>query len=114
MRPLLFLLSLLAALSATPLRLAEAAHDFACTWAEEEEGADLEAPDDGVADDSDATIRAEITQAPVSCAALDLLPVPPSADLPPAWDAALAPEDPPPRPVASLPQRLARLQNFLF
>jgi hypothetical protein len=64
-RPML-LLSLIAALAGTPLRMAEAASDLAGSLAELDGRAGLEEIDGGVGDDSDATIRAEITHAPIA------------------------------------------------
>ena len=52
MRRWAFLLSLLAALSGTPLRQAEAASDLARSLAELLQAADIESPDGGVGDDS--------------------------------------------------------------
>jgi len=113
MRRPLFLLSLIAALSATPMRLAEAAHDFARAVAELSGGAGIEVPDGGVGDDSGATIRAANTHAPDLAAQAD----PSQGTVSPA-------HTPPCRPLkraaavallspASLPRRLAWLQRFL-
>jgi hypothetical protein len=71
----MFLLSLIAALAGTPLRQAEAAHDFAC-WLAGVGGDDtITEPDGRVGDDSGATIKAEITQASVVLAVAGSLPV---------------------------------------
>lgn len=68
----MFLLSVIAALSATPLRQAEAADDLARSLAETGQGDVLEPADGGVGDDSDNSLK---TSAPSS--ALD--PRPPLA-----------------------------------
>jgi len=52
MRRWAFLLSMLAALTGTPLRQAEAASDLARSFAEMVQDANLELPDGGVGDDS--------------------------------------------------------------
>jgi hypothetical protein len=62
-RPL-FLLSMLAALAGTPLRLAEAAHDIACALPDHDRDSAIEIPDGGVGDDSDATVRADVARPP--------------------------------------------------
>jgi hypothetical protein len=51
------LFCLIAALSGTPLRQAEAASDLARALAERDGGRDLETIDDGVGDDSETSIR---------------------------------------------------------
>ena len=66
MRGSMFALSLIAVLAGTPLRLAEAAHDLARSVAEFGSGDTLEIPDGGVGDDSGATIKSDITHAPVT------------------------------------------------
>jgi hypothetical protein len=58
-RRLMLLVSLLAAMAATPLRQAEAASDMARGVAEGDEDHSVEPLDGGVGDDSDATIRAD-------------------------------------------------------
>ena len=113
MRRSLFVLSLLAAFSATPLRLVEAAHDLACTIAELDDGSVIEPTDGGVGDDSDATIKANPTDAPMALpvAAVsprDLFPVAPASQI------LRRPADPPPRPPSSHVRRLAMLQCFLI
>jgi hypothetical protein len=113
LRRLMFMLSLIAALAGTPLRMAEAAHDFARSVAETGCGDVMEEPDGGVGDDSDATIKAETTHAPDTNASASILPGCPGLPLPPSWAVLKQLADPPPRPVAKLPQRLARLQCFL-
>jgi hypothetical protein len=70
-RPTMFLLCLIAALSGTPLRQAEAASDFARTHAELQGGQTIEEIDGGVGDDSGATIRS----ASVPCPAPALIPL---------------------------------------
>ena len=52
----MFLLCLIAALSGTPLRQAEAASDFARSHGESDQGRAIETIDGGVGDDSGATI----------------------------------------------------------
>ena len=56
LRLTMFLLCLIAALSGTPLRQAEAANDFARSHGEFEQGHVIEMIDGGVGDDSGATI----------------------------------------------------------
>jgi hypothetical protein len=71
----MFVLSLIAALAGTPLRQAEAAHDFAC-WLAGLGGDDtITEPDGRVGDDSGATIKAEITQGSVKSEVAGSLPV---------------------------------------
>jgi hypothetical protein len=113
LRRLMFLLSLIAALAGTPLRMAEAAHDFACSVAETGSSDVMEEPDGGVGDDSNATIKADPTNAPDPNTSASILPGCPGLTLPPSWHVLKELADPPPRPVAKLPQRLARLQSFL-
>jgi len=109
----MFVLSLIAALAGTPLRMAEAADDFACSVAETGGGGVMEVPDGGVGDDSDATIKAETTNAPDTNTSAIILPGGICPTLPPSWPVLKRREDPPSRPVAELPQRLAQLQSFL-
>jgi hypothetical protein len=59
----MFVLSLIAALAGTPLRLAEAADDMARSVAEFGVGDALGVPDGGVGDDSGATIKSDNTHA---------------------------------------------------
>ncbi|MDB5351413.1 MAG: hypothetical protein JWN86_2660 [Planctomycetota bacterium] len=80
----MLLLSLIAALAGTPLRIAEAADDLAGSLAELGGGAGLEEVDGGVGDDSDATIRAEIAHAPVVPVWSESQPASLSPGLPPA------------------------------
>jgi hypothetical protein len=70
----MFALSLIAALAGTPLRLAEAAYDMAREVAELGVGDGLEVPDGGVGDDSGATIKSDITHAPVTSTCVDNVP----------------------------------------
>src|SRR5438045_1551986 len=60
MRRWMFLLSLTAVLAGTPLRLLEAADDFARSLAENDQDVNLEQVDGGVGDDSGATIKPEV------------------------------------------------------
>ena len=92
MRRWAFLLSLLAALSGTPLRQAEAASDLARSLAELLPAADLESPDGGVGDDSGVgTLTASHGPAADALAAPDLffLPPPASSVPPPAAEEGL-------------------------
>jgi hypothetical protein len=112
-RPMM-LLSLIAALSATPLRLAESAHDFACSLAKLDVGDVIEIPDGGVGDDSDATIKTAKCEAPgpsfcLTAIAPELL----DTILPTRWQVFKRLEDPP-RTRATLSRRLAVLQTFLI
>ncbi|MCA1685337.1 MAG: hypothetical protein LC745_05015 [Planctomycetia bacterium] len=79
MSRLMFLLSLIAALSGTPLRQTEAAHDFAGSVAELGCGDVIEVADGGVGDDSGDTIRGDAFRAPVVPSVDDgrLAPTPP-------------------------------------
>jgi hypothetical protein len=114
LRCLMFVLSLIAALAGTPLRMAEAAHDFACTQAESGAGDVMEVPDGGVGDDSDATIKPEITNPPDNMiGSLSLLPGDASLILSPACRVVVRLTDPPVQPTAALPRRLAWLQSYL-
>ena len=114
MRRSMFLLSLIAALSATPLRLAEAAADQARDRAEPGVVGGVEAPDGGVGDDSDATIRAERAAVPptssFACETLadPFLPVFRALSPDPG-----RPASPPPQTATAQRRRLARLQRFL-
>lgn len=112
MRRLMFTLSLIAVLSATPLRQAEAAHDFACAVGDPDEGTEIEVPDGGVGDDSDATIRASITSAPTTFTFLEITPPDPDRLLL-RLRLTHGREWPPPRPEVRLLRRLADLQSFL-
>jgi hypothetical protein len=108
-RPMV-LLSLIAALAGTPMRLAEAANDIACSLAELGGGGVVEIPDGGVGDDPEAAIKADVRHIPLTIADTDGL----SGCLiltPPAPPRILRPRTG--RPVASLPRRLALLQCFL-
>jgi hypothetical protein len=113
-RRLSFLLSLIAALSATPLRQAEAAHDLACSLAELVGGDTIEETDGGIGDDSDATILSKM-----SLASLDLAisgPAPAPTFQTPAHYSPIFPRvegraiSPPPRSST----RQALIQCFLF
>ncbi|MGO9469930.1 MAG: hypothetical protein ACLQIB_35810 [Isosphaeraceae bacterium] len=55
-RPTMFLLCLIAALSGTPLRQAEAASDFARSFGELGQGDVIETIDGGVGDDEEASV----------------------------------------------------------
>jgi hypothetical protein len=113
LRRLMFLLSLVAALTGTPLRLAEAAHDIACALAESGGGDVIEVPDGRVGDDLDVALKSDSVLAFVTILfavliVLCFFPAPRTsrrvlqrrADRPPRW-------------IASLPQRLALLECFL-
>ena len=107
----MFVLSLIAAVAGTPLRLAEAAHDMASSVAELGGGA-LEAPDGGVGDDSGRRSR-RISRAPQQNDMRDIAPA----------DASSAPglrgfivqrrADQSARSASGVPRRLAQLQWFL-
>jgi hypothetical protein len=82
----MFLMCLIAALSGTPLRQAEAASDFARSLSELDEGHSIEMIDGGVGDDSGATILkvggdSRALRAMIPMAMLDGLLVPPPAAL---------------------------------
>jgi hypothetical protein len=80
MRRWAFLLSLLAALTGTPLRQAEAASDLARSLAELFQAAGIESPDGGVGDDSGiGTLTASHCSAAEVPAAPDLDFLPPPA-----------------------------------
>lgn len=74
MRRLLFLLSLIAALTGTPLRQAEAAHDFVCSLAELDGGDIIEEIDGGVGDDSGATIQRVVAHTQMILSVTEALP----------------------------------------
>jgi hypothetical protein len=114
------LLSLLAALSGTPLRQAEAADDLSRSLAELFQPNVIEPVDGGVGDDSGvATLEApgqagvEVDRSPGSEPVLPLCPAPPLVP-------ALSPNgsrplrQPEPWPLSSTRQRHAWLQVFLF
>jgi hypothetical protein len=107
------LLSLIAALAGTPMRLAEAADDIACSLAELGGRSVVEIPDGGVGDDPETAIKADVRHIPLTIADVDGL----SGCLilaPPVPGGALRPRaSRPTRPAASLPRRLAMLQCFL-
>lgn len=78
MRRWAFLLSLLAALTGTPLRQAEAASDFSRSLVEVHQAADLESPDGGVGDDSGVgTLTASHGPVADASVATDLFFLPP-------------------------------------
>jgi hypothetical protein len=107
------LLSLIAALAGTPMRLAEAADDIACSLAELGGGGVVEIPDGGVGDDPEAAIKTAVGHVTASFADADGLSSCPILD-PPAPPRLLRTRAClPTRPVASLPRRLALLQCFL-
>lgn len=112
MRRPMFLLSLIAALAGTPLRLAEAAHDIACALAESGGDGVIEIPDGGVGDDSDATIKAETTHVPVTSAVVAAVPGLVLL-VPPPWQVLWRRADRPLRAGAGHQRRLALLQCFL-
>jgi hypothetical protein len=110
----LFLLSLVAALTGTPLRQAEAAHDFACAIADRLGGDDIKEIDGGVGDDYETAVHrapsgarwilsvGEALPAP-------LIPRPILRDAFPDLPGDAIGDSPPPRA-----RRLALLQSFLF
>ena len=75
MRRTMFWLSVIAALAGTPMRLAEAASDLARSFAEVDDGADVEEIDGGVGDDAGATIKSDKTSVSFG-AAVDQLGAP--------------------------------------
>jgi hypothetical protein len=114
-RSTLLPLALLAALTGTPLRQAEAAADLARSLAELDQGHVIEPVDGGVGDESDATVlKAGHDAGPVLStlppATLDAL----APTLPPPLDLAPAPDGRPPRPPSATARRLARLQRYRF
>ena len=113
MRRLMFALSLIAILTATPLRLAEAAEDLARSLAELGNGVNLEEVDGGVGDDSGATIKADVVDGVSSFGSVDWL-----AELPgPACSVVprviLRPDDSRADPTTNSARRRAWLQRFL-
>jgi hypothetical protein len=115
-RRVIFVLSMFAALSGTPLRQAEAWNDLARSLAELDcpDEANLEEVDGGVGDDAGDAIRAIDDHAPVLLAISEALPVPLNLtpSLPSSFRFIRTERMPPPR--AGLPQRLALLQRFLL
>jgi hypothetical protein len=113
LRSLMFVLSLIATLAGAPLRAAEAAHDLATSVADLGDGDTLEMPDGGVGDDSGATIRSEVSRAPLESAGAHSLP---AACLVATWRSSVPVERKADRidVIASgVARRLARLQCFL-
>ena len=106
------LLSLMAALAGTPLRLVEAAHDLAGTIAELDGVSVIEVTDGGVGDDSDSTIQAKSSQVSTLISVVDLLPPESWVVLSPSRPLLLRAEDST-SISQTLPRRLARLQCFL-
>jgi hypothetical protein len=74
LRRCLFFLCVIAALAGTPLRQAEAAHDFVCALDELDRDVTITEPDGRVGYDSGATIKAEVTLASVVLATADSRP----------------------------------------
>jgi hypothetical protein len=109
----MFVLSLLVVLAATPLRLAEAADDLACSLSELARGDGIEANDGGVGDHSGATIKAEATNAAVAIAIEDLWTGDPGLAMLPLWRILVDLAELLKPRAASLPRRLAILQCFL-
>ncbi len=118
-RLMMFLLCLIAALSGTPLRQAEAANDLARSLAESGQGDAIEPIDGGVGDDKEASIlktgddthSLSATILPVTAAPSFILPIPASS-LPNIGDRRLA-------RVTVVPsrrhdRRFVLLQCFLF
>ncbi len=107
-----FLLAMLAALAGTPLRIAEAADDLARALAEVAGDSEIEVIDGGVGDDSGATIRGDVAQAPDSSGellgpVLFLAPDPPGLGLSPeSTDGPTVPRS------ARPPRRFAVLLRF--
>ncbi len=112
---LMFLLALLAAVAATPLRLVEAASDQARALAERYGDPDIEPVDGGVGDDSGETIRGEVDHSDVAPVLVG--PVFPAVlalfDFGPAR-LVLFEIDRPPRSSPTLARRLAMLQRLLI
>lgn len=115
MRRWAWFFSLLAALTGTPLRHAEAADDLARSLAESVYNANLEVPDGGVGDDSgDVTLTTPHSPAAEPVAPVDLaflppspIPVPTSAAEEGLWERVWWPQSPP-------TLRFAWLQVFRF
>jgi hypothetical protein len=110
----MFVLSLIAVLAGTPLRLAEAADDLARSLAETDNGVNLEQVDGGVGDDSGATIKPDVSSTTLASTFEQILlsPVTLPANLLDGFMCASAPE----MPVGGLPHSghpCARLQRFL-
>jgi hypothetical protein len=110
----LFLLSLVAALTGTPLRQAEAAHDFVSAVADRLGGDDIKEIDGGVGDDSETAVH----KAPSDARRIlsigealpaPLIPRPILRDAFPKLSRDAIGDSPPPRA-----RRLALLQSFLF
>ncbi len=113
-RWLMFALCLIAALSGTPLRQAEAASDFARSLEDANRGDEIEVPDGGVGDDSGATIKAETTGASsVITLSADIPGVVSNLPVLFSWHLSNRPDRRPPRCDAALSARLACLQCFL-
>ena len=112
MRRFLVVLALMITVSATPLRLLEAAHDLANTIAELGGESVIEITDGGVGDDSDATL---LVRSASVAAALDWVSLPYHSP----WislvedDGSTARSHPSGPRAPSVPRRLALLQRLL-
>jgi hypothetical protein len=112
------LLSLIVALTGTPLRLMEAAGDLARSLEElgeegEDDGWDIEQADGGVGDDSGEALRADVAHAPDLAATGDLTLSPPDLMIARTWTCARRERGNPARAPAGPPsRRCARLQCF--
>ena len=109
----MLVLSLITVLAATPLRLVEAAHDFALALAESGSDDGIEMLDGGVGDDSGATTKAEITTTARQADDGEILVTDLGFVLPPPWSVLKRLAETPLRAVASLQRRFALFQCFL-
>src|SRR5262245_45467484 len=108
----MFVLSVIAALAGTPLRLAEAAHDMASAMTEFGAEDSLRVPDGGVGDDSGATIKSDNTHAPIKTACAVIAPEGCVQSAGRFWLCLQCRADRSAR-ASSIPRRLAQLQCFL-
>ena len=113
MRDLMFVLSMIAAFAGTPLRLAEAAHDMADTMTEFGAEDSLRVPDGGVGDDSGATIKSDITHAPIETSCDEIAPDGNVRSAARFWLCLPCRADRFACSASSVPRRLAQLQCFL-
>lgn len=114
MSRLMFPIALIAALSGTPLRQAEAAHDLARTIAELDRGSLVEEADGGVGDDAHIALAVPVEPDRSPDARDGGLP-PPADFAPPAPRlATVRPARGAPPPPDRSGRRQARLQRFLF
>lgn len=113
MRRCLYLLSLITILTATPLRLAEAAEDLARSLSELGHGVNLEEVDGGVGDDSGATIKSDSADSPNAYLSVEFQPVLPATFVSMTNRGVFRSDEKRAGPSFSSARRCALLQRFL-